>query len=158
MGFSDMLDVNIIKGEIADIEALKTVDFAALGKVFYEQVKNTDMSTLPEQAKSIVAAINNKNSQIEEKNKQVEAINLVLLQRQKEREAQASAANINAAQPVMAFCVNCGAKLEPGMLFCTNCGSRIQQAAAPAQPSYQPAPQNEQQPITYNYNGFNNQE
>ena len=39
----------------------------------------------------------------------------------------------------MAFCSNCGNKLEPGTLFCDNCGTKVENPE-PAAPQNQPAP------------------
>ena len=53
----------------------------------------------------------------------------------------------------MAFCPNCGTKLEDGKRFCPNCGTQIEAPAAPAPPSFDdgpvqaaPAPEVEYQP------------
>jgi uncharacterized membrane protein len=40
----------------------------------------------------------------------------------------------------MAFCPNCGTKLEDGKRFCTNCGTQIEAPAAPAAPSFDDGP------------------
>jgi uncharacterized membrane protein YhaH (DUF805 family) len=40
----------------------------------------------------------------------------------------------------MAFCSNCGAKIEEGVKFCTNCGAQVE-VSAPVQPLHQQAPQ-----------------
>ncbi len=40
----------------------------------------------------------------------------------------------------MAFCPNCGTKLEEGKRFCPNCGTQIEAPAAPAPPSFDDGP------------------
>jgi uncharacterized membrane protein YhaH (DUF805 family) len=47
----------------------------------------------------------------------------------------------------MAFCSNCGSKLDEGAAFCANCGTRVDEAAA-GQTASQPAPSFQpQQPV-----------
>ena len=53
----------------------------------------------------------------------------------------------------MAFCPNCGTKVEDGKRFCPNCGTQIDAPAAPQPPVYDdgpyqaaPAPQSDYQP------------
>ncbi len=40
----------------------------------------------------------------------------------------------------MAFCPNCGTKLEEGKRFCHNCGTQIEAPAAPPAPSFDDGP------------------
>ena len=40
----------------------------------------------------------------------------------------------------MAFCPNCGTKLEDGKRFCPNCGTQIEAPAAPPAPSFDDGP------------------
>ena len=177
MGYAETMNINRLKGEIAKIEAMKDADFTALGKAFYEQIKNDDVAALPENIQPFVISVNYKNSQIAEKNNEIEAINLLLLQQQREAEAAAAAAAaaVVPQKPVVAasnFCTNCGAKLDSNMIFCVNCGKKVEKAPLEAQTVYQPSVQPNQpvqpvpttqptQPITYNYNinpNNNNQE
>ncbi len=40
----------------------------------------------------------------------------------------------------MAFCPNCGTKLEDGKRFCPNCGTQVEAPAAPQPPSFDDGP------------------
>lgn len=88
-----------IKLEIATLENKRSKDFEALGKLYFERVKDSEVSD---------AEANNIVMQIKEKTEKIAALN----------------ADINNAKN-KEVCSSCGAIIEKNTLFCSFCGVKI---------------------------------
>ncbi len=87
------------KFDVASLKSKRDKDFLALGKIWFEMIKDDD--SVSEEAKSIVGEIKKKNAKIDE-------LNAEILNTKNKR-----------------VCPNCAAAIDNNAIFCSNCGSRV---------------------------------
>ena len=87
------------KFDVASLKSKRDKDFLALGKIWFEMIKDDD--SVSEEAKSIVNEIKKKNAKIDELNAEI----------------------LNAKNKRV--CPNCAAAIDNNATFCSNCGSKV---------------------------------
>lgn len=95
----DAFNTGKVKYEITSLENKKSKDFASLGKIYFELLK--DSEDISEEAKEIIDSIKEKNEKIEELNE--------FLKTFKSR----------------VVCPKCGAVIEGNSVFCSACGEKL---------------------------------
>lgn len=87
------------KFDIATLKSKRDKDFLALGKIWFEMIKDDD--SVSEEVKSIVLEIKRKNDKIDE-------LNTEILNTKNKR-----------------ICPNCSAAIDNSATFCSNCGNKV---------------------------------
>ncbi len=96
---SKIVTVEKQKIDVIALESKCDKDYCALGKIWFEQIKNSD--NIPSEAKALVESI-------AEKKKKIDGLNTEILNSKSKR-----------------FCPVCGAAVEKSSAFCGRCGSNI---------------------------------
>lgn len=87
------------KFSVASLESKREKDFADLGRVYFELVK--DSTDLTDEARNLVDAISEKNEEIARLNKDI--------QNTKNKR----------------ICPNCNANIDANSVYCNNCGTKV---------------------------------
>ena len=87
------------KFDVSTIKSKREKDYAALGKLYFEQIK--DSEELSEEIKALVSAIKDKNENIERLNKEIQ-----------------DAKNKR-------ICPECSAAIDKNSVYCSCCGAKL---------------------------------
>lgn len=87
------------KFSVASLESKREKDFADLGRIYFELVK--DSTDLTDEARNLVDAISEKNEEIARLNKDI--------QNTKNKR----------------ICPNCNANIDANSVYCNNCGTKV---------------------------------
>ncbi len=96
----EVVSVEKQKFDISSIKNKREKDFAELGKLCYELLKNDENAS--NEIKALIAAIGEKNAEIDKKNAEIQAV--------KNKK----------------ICPKCNANIEQNAVFCSACGEKLE--------------------------------
>ncbi len=87
------------KFDVSSLKSKREKDFSALGKIYFELIKDSD--ELDTEVKELVDAV-------KEKNEKIDALNVEILNAKNKR-----------------ICPNCGANIDVNSVYCNTCGVKL---------------------------------